>query len=342
MSTIIVNATSLKYGGALTILKEYFEKAEKDFKNQYIFFVDEQTGLKDIKNEKDKNIILYNQENRFYKNKFYWNLFGFSKMIKKNWSEDKIIIFSLQNFHPFGTKKIPKIVYLHQAIPFFDYKWGFFNKEERVFWFYKNIYVHLILKSLKDSEYSIVQTRWLKKKLLLKNQNFNIKVERPNINEIFTKIESKCVKQIDSEGLVLFYPAAPNKYKNHYFLFLVLNKIIEVDKNYKLYLTFNPSKEIYDVLKKLNIEKNVIFLGNLSLNEIKYCYEKADIVLFPSLIESFGLPLIEAKEFKKKIIVNNIELYKEVVGEDYNLAIFHDLKVDLWTKEILKNNHLRS
>jgi len=332
MNKIIINATSLKQGGGITILNQYFEMAKNDVENLYVFYVDEKSSLK-----KSENIqVIKNNENIYYKNKFFWNLLGFNIMLKKVYKNESPTIFSLQNFHPFGiNKNLNKIVYLHQAIPFFDEKWSFFDKEERIFWFYKNIYLHLIVKSLNESSYSIVQTQWLKNRILEKNSHMKVKVEKPNVSLSIKEVDSECKYKIDQSEIILFYPASYSKYKNHKFLFEVLRELIKLNKNYKLYLTINFSEDILKVLKKMSIDKNVVFLGTLKESEMKYYYESAQVVLFPSKIESFGLPLIESKEFKKKIIVNNLDLYKEVIGNDYNYAYFRNLKINDWVNTIL-------
>ena len=52
-------------------------------------------------------------------------------------------------------------------------------------------------------------------------------------------------------------------------------------------------------------------------------YKKAKCLLFPSKLESFGLPIIEFKEFNKPILLANLQHCHEALGT-YNKARFFD------------------
>lgn len=53
---------------------------------------------------------------------------------------------------------------------------------------------------------------------------------------------------------------------------------------------------------------------NVSDEELRLAYAKADIVLFPSLFEGFGLPIIEAQQTGRAVITSNLSPMKEVAG----------------------------
>lgn len=72
----------------------------------------------------------------------------------------------------------------------------------------------------------------------------------------------------------------------------------------------------------LGVQDRVIFLGKLSQEELKYCYEVCDIFVLPSVevSEAFGLVLIERGKEKitdfnpDKIINRYIKLYEETLN----------------------------
>ena len=53
---------------------------------------------------------------------------------------------------------------------------------------------------------------------------------------------------------------------------------------------------------------------------MKVLYKKAKAYNFPSLIEGFGIPIIDAQEFGVPIICSDIPVFKEIASE--NGAIF--------------------
>lgn len=74
---------------------------------------------------------------------------------------------------------------------------------------------------------------------------------------------------------------------------------------------------IYSKEQVLLIENSgvdVIIRSGLSDSEIADQYAEADIVLFPSLYEGFGLPIIEGQKAGRPVITSNISPMKEVAG----------------------------
>jgi glycosyltransferase involved in cell wall biosynthesis len=54
---------------------------------------------------------------------------------------------------------------------------------------------------------------------------------------------------------------------------------------------------------------------NITDAEMVDAYERADLVIFVSLAEGFGMPIIEAQAVGRPVIVSNLSPMKEVAGE---------------------------
>jgi glycosyltransferase involved in cell wall biosynthesis len=69
-------------------------------------------------------------------------------------------------------------------------------------------------------------------------------------------------------------------------------------------------------IKKLiaeeSLEKSVIFLDYLNRQELKYLYEKAKSLVFPSHYEGFGLPILEAAYTGTPVLCSSIPVFKEI------------------------------
>lgn len=65
-------------------------------------------------------------------------------------------------------------------------------------------------------------------------------------------------------------------------------------------------------------KRNIAFKEsyNLSDEELRRAYASADMVLFPSLFEGFGLPIIEAQQTGRPVITSNLSPMKDVAGND--------------------------
>lgn len=61
--------------------------------------------------------------------------------------------------------------------------------------------------------------------------------------------------------------------------------------------------------------KDLIFTGYLTDQELIVLHREAEIFVFPSLYEGFGLPLIEAMASETPVVCSDIECFKEVAGK---------------------------
>lgn len=75
------------------------------------------------------------------------------------------------------------------------------------------------------------------------------------------------------------------------------------------------SDEIFEVPKKIGLNSNVRFLGRVKDEELVHLYSGAAALVYPSLYEGFGLPVLEAFACNCPVIASNSSSLPEVVGE---------------------------
>lgn len=96
---------------------------------------------------------------------------------------------------------------------------------------------------------------------------------------------------------------------------LFLNK---TKSDYRLVL-IGPKEPINPDLKKVicdhKLESKIIFPGYLPQSEISSFYTNADLFVFPSLYEGFGLPPLEAMSTGIPVIASNTSSLPEVLGD---------------------------
>ncbi len=74
-------------------------------------------------------------------------------------------------------------------------------------------------------------------------------------------------------------------------------------------------EEIFATVERLGLEEKVIFPGFVADEDLPALYNLADLFVFPSLYEGFGLPPLEALACGTPVITSNASSLPEVVGE---------------------------
>ena len=70
--------------------------------------------------------------------------------------------------------------------------------------------------------------------------------------------------------------------------------------------------ELIQYIKTNNLSSHVQLLDNVNELEKQVLYQCADLFVFPSLYEGFGIPILEAMSFKCPIVLSNISVFKEI------------------------------
>lgn len=342
MKTILINATAACSSGALTILRDLISYIESnplaDCKYILCTSINDFDSFKKIK---IKHVFL----NTWLK-RILWDYSGLQKWCIKNEVNPDIII-SLQNTSTRWTlnKKLPQLVYYHQPLPFYAYKFKIYSKNEFVLFLYQKFYNFFVNKNNKHTHY-VVQLPFFKESFLKKNKNISadsITVIRPNLP--FIKIDKVQKVSLPKDEFKFIYPATLLRYKNHE---VIINALVNIKNNapevlFKIKIYFTISELPKKLQKKINrykLTENIIFLNSLPYQEVLQYYKSCDALLFPSQIETFGLPLIEASSFGLPVIAADLPYAREVL-EDYNNKYFiNPIEPIEWANTISNFNKL--
>ncbi len=303
-------------GGALSILKDFYNevKSNTDIDINW-FFVISTPELEELEKVK---VFRFPWIKKSWVHRLYFDHFVAPKLIKKH-NIDKVLSF--QNVTVPHTK-VSQVLYVHQSLPFVDYKFSF--KKNKLFWIYQNIIGKLIKKSIKKAKKVIVQTDWMKKACIeqVGIDSRKIKVISPkinlNINRYFNPSETNM--------RTFFFPAGAQSYKNHRIIVESCKRLKKQGINdYNVIFTLkgnenNSIATLYEEVKELDLP--IEFVGGLSREGVFELYTKS-ILIFPSYIETFGLPMLEARLHKTIILASNCPFSNEILKEYENAYFFN-------------------
>jgi glycosyltransferase involved in cell wall biosynthesis len=126
-------------------------------------------------------------------------------------------------------------------------------------------------------------------------------------------------KLSENQTLNFIYPAFYYPHKNHHIL-LRNEKLLE-ELNCKIFLTIKKE----DVAPEFSDLTRVKYFGTMEKRELLNLYANSDALIFPSLNESFGLPLLEAGILKLPIIAPDLRYVHSVVSNFYSYQANSDI-----------------
>jgi glycosyltransferase involved in cell wall biosynthesis len=117
----------------------------------------------------------------------------------------------------------------------------------------------------------------------------------------------------------VFYPANLWKHKNHDVLLRALRLLREErGRRVDLVLTGSGQDNGYPLAAMAEahgLRGQVHALGYLEVEELAYLYRRADMLVFPSLFEGFGIPLVEAMAAGCPVVAARATSIPEVTGD---------------------------
>jgi len=193
-------------------------------------------------------------------------------------------------------------------------------------------YRFVLSQAIKRAKKIIVPTKATKKEILdhFKVPESKISVTYEGVDRKLKMQNEKCKTTIKNSKFIeskqyFLYVGNAYPHKNLERLlqaFLKLktqnSKLKTTTKSLKLVLV-GKSDYFYERLKKdvkkRPIENDVIFYGEANDQELQWLYQNAIALIFPSLMEGFGLPALEAMACECLVLASNIPALKEVCGE---------------------------
>ncbi len=300
-------AATPEAGGVYSILSDfYLDVLKNDHTNQWYFIL----AGKYFPESDNVKILVRNDLKKSKLKKLFFEKYNGSKYINALKPD---VFISLQNIATRGINATCQIVYLHQPIPFQKQKkFSYRKRSERKLAFYQRQVGNVIKNSIsKIKPNVIVQTEWMKRALTEQTtlpQN-KVAVIHPRVNV------EKNIKIIKNKSDSFFYPASNFLYKNHRVIDQAIS-YLENDgiENFNVTFTLNPTQLPYR-------RKQIKYIGHVSRKEVMKMYENK-VLLFPSYIESFGLPLIEAAVHADVILAADTEFAHELLA-NYNNVYYY-------------------
>ena len=318
----VVYDVAASASGALSVLNDFYAEV-RNYNDKSICwtFVISTPRLEETENIK---VIRAPWVKKNWLCRLFFDYFIAPKIISEE-KADKVL--SLQNIIVPRTK-LPQVVFLHNALPFVEYKIPI--KDSLVLWLYQNIIAKFIYSSVKKAEKVIVQTHWMKDACVEKTKVSPDKIMV--IPPIINIIPKKLFAYENMDIPMFIYPATPLIYKNHKVIIEACKQIVKDGvTNFRVIFTMTGTEN--KLARKLKEETDkynlpIKFVGLLKREDLFEWYSKA-ILLFPSYIETIGMPLLEARIHNTFVIAQDTQFANDILNNYsrfYKIDYKHSLK----------------
>lgn len=245
------------------------------------------------------------------------NQFSLPSQFKKL---DLQVFHSPHFFTPLFIK--PKLVVtLHDLIPLLFPHFTPRAKKVKILWLYKSILKCTTAKADRIVTISEHSKKDLMEALKVKEEKITVIYNgvSPAYQPISSEVAKEKVKELVPESSRVFlFVGRFDPYKNTLGLIKSFNKLKKEFPEIKLVIVGEEDRrypESQELVKELNLEKEVIFTGFLDEADLIYWYNRAVSFVFPTFYEGFGLPVVEAFACGCPVITSNVASLPEVVGD---------------------------
>lgn len=320
MKTIVVSAVNLRKGGTLTILRDCLS---------YLSHMNNASNYRII-------AIVHNKELAQYDNVEYIEIpWAVRSWFLRIWCEYITMFFiskRLKNIdlwlslHDTTPNVIAKrrAVYCHNPFPFYQWRWRdlFINYRITCFaWFSKYIYRINIHKN----RWVLVQQQWIRQSFI---KLFRLDARRVVVTLPSQKnsiIPKKHEVKIDTPYYFIF-PSYADIHKN-FDLLCTASAHLEKELGkgvFKVILTIAGHENKYARQLKQRWEKcsSIEFAGFMSRDDLYKYYEQAHCLIFPSKVETWGLPISEFGVFNKPMLLADLPYAHETSAGCSQVSFF--------------------
>lgn len=323
---LVVSAVNICEGGALTILFECLNSAAKYLGQEWEIIA--LLHHEELINNPRIRIIVYPESKQSWHQRLLLEWYRFNKLsiaLKPD------LWLSLHDITPRVTSK-RRVVYCHNSSPFYSLSWREALQDPK-FLLFNLFYKYLYQINISRNYAVVVQQDWLRVFFAQIFHHSNIIVSYPAFKQGTMQIGNNA----DSNKYIYLYPALPRVFKNIEVLCRAAAMLpVQLQSKIQIRLTIDGSENAYSryIVKKFGGYTALRFIGCQNRDEMAKQYAECGTVLFPSKLETWGLPISEAKAFNRSLLVADLPYAHETVGSYDSVSFLPPNDIASWAKAI--------
>lgn len=343
---IVIIATASRTSGVYSIYKQFIATlqafvegrlssmgyAHEEFR--FFVFLDptmEQTPLPNVKYIPVETIGLQ---------RITFDLYGLKRLLKEHHIRPDAFV-SFQNTGVRYDKTTPWLIYYQNPLAHERCRWLPFKKTDRTLFFYSALYPTYMRWLMPRRADIVVQVPFLRPAFAktFRHSEQQITVLYPQL--ALPDTTNVVPYEFEPNTYNFYFPAAGYVYKRHDLLIKALailkKRTPALAERLRLHFTsFAPEErqDLQALTRSAGLEKQVCFHGKVSFTTILQLYKSADALLFPSDLETLGVPLLEAGNFGLPVLVADHPYAHEVIGHYAGAKFVEPNNPEAWAEAI--------
>lgn len=312
---ILVYDVAASESGALSVLLDFYKQALSypDKSVRWIFAL----STPEIAEAENVRVLRFPWVKKSPLHRLFFDWFAARSLVRR-YGLDAVV--SLQNTTVFGCKK-PQVVSLHNTLPLYAADATVLAGRAAIC--KQRLVNKRILRSLRRASAVIVPAEWIKRAYA---QKLGIAADKFYVAPMRIDRRGLCECALGEAVDSFFYPATAQPYKRHAMILDACAALAAQGRDPRVLLTITGEENAYAVgLKKRARElgERVEFGGVIPREAVFARYAHSALV-FPSVIETDALPLVEARLSGTFILAADTPFSREILKEYPNCAFFED------------------
>ncbi|WP_425229472.1 glycosyltransferase [Sphingomonas sp.] len=324
---IVVSAVNFTEGGPLTVLRECLAAGRQLFGSEVELIALVHSA--DLVAIKGVRTIEFRRAKSSWFRRVYLEYHYFRKLARQIRPD---FWFSLHDVTPL-LDDVPQAVYCHNPVPFF-------RPTLRDVWLdptllaFRFLYGLFYRFNIGSNRSVVVQQQWLRSAFERRYRAANVIVAHPGVADLHRASD----KAAPSGKLILFYPTVPRGFKNVEVLCEAMALMPPtLTRSVELRITIVGTENRYArwLYRRYKGVAGISFVGRQDRVAMARHYADCGALVFPSRLETWGLPITEAKQAGKPMIVAEAPYAREAVGNHDRVQFTDPTNASAWARAIV-------
>jgi len=313
---IVISGVNLTEAGPLSILRDCLAYAARELTSRYeIVALVHKASLVQAPGVQ---VLEYPTPKRSWLLRLYYEYIRFLPLSLRL---EPYLWLSLHDMTP-NVRAKRRAVYCHNPAPFYPLTLKEAVLEPR-FALFALLYGLLYAINIRRNRFVVVQQDWIRREFQTRYGHGNVIVAYPDVEKPSMSVAAR--QPPTSTRTIFLYPTAPRFHKNIEVIGLAVKRLRDAGvRDFEVRITIDGSENRYarSIASRFGRLPEIRLLGRQTRQGVYSLYQEADCLIFPSRLETWGLPITEFKPLGKPVLVADCRYAAETVGDYRNAAFF--------------------